>query len=174
MKVEFTCAQCGTVGQQEAGAVNRAHRRGMRLFCSRRCNGLARRVNKSNEQKKEEKRIYDAAYRVKNFAVLKVKKAAWYQATADREKERAHRKANMARHVEYCRQPEYRAKKIDYDRRRRASAFGEYAECHLLLLDLSKECLSRMSRYEIALANGTLSKSRQRRREYEKLISGRP
>ena len=66
----------------------------------------------------EEKRLYDAAYRKKNLAMLKAKKRAYFKRTYDPVKAAIGRKARMARHVAYCRRPEYREWKRAYDKRR--------------------------------------------------------
>ena len=98
--------------------------------------------------------------------MLKAKKSAYFQRTYDPEKARIERVANMARHVEYCRQPEYKAKKHVYDKRRYANEnFGLFAGVYMVLSDLEKEIDSRASDYEIRKANGTLNKKLQRRRQ---------
>jgi hypothetical protein len=162
----FTCGYCGKATTQPAGAVNRARRIGAKLFCNLTCSVLARRKPKTKEQKVEEKRLYDAEYRQKNLARLKAEKRAYYAENHDREKEAAYRKANMHKHVEYCRRPEYRAKKAVYDLDRRAAEYGEFAEAYKLTLAVDREVKSRMSRYEIYAANGTLNKKLQRTRLY--------
>ena len=163
-KVTITCERCGAASEKEAGAVNRARRSGLRLFCSRTCAGEGRRTHKSKAQKVEEKRQYDTEYRTKNRAMLKAKKAAHYQATRDPEKERAYRKATMARHVEYCRRPEYKAYKREYDRQYRASEFGPFAEAYLLAIDLNREIKERMTNAQIDQQNGTAAKRQARAR----------
>ena len=75
----------------------------------------------------------------------------------------------MPKHVEYCRRPEYRASKREYDRKHRAQQdFGPFAEAALILGDLDAEIATRASRYEIYSANGTLNKALRRKREYAK------
>ena|SRR3990167_2456022 len=162
--MKFRCAHCGTKADKPAGEVNRARRAGYRLFCGRRCSGLARRQWKSAAQRKREKRLYDMEYRRKNRALLKAKKAAYYQANRDPEKERAHRKANMARHVEYCRQPKYKAYKHEYDRQYRARDFGPFAEAYLLAIDLNREIKGRMTNEQIKRENQTWGKRQARAR----------
>ncbi len=169
------CAHCLKPVTQSASALGRAEREGRRVFCDRRCMGLARRVEKSKAQKVEEKRLYDEAYRQKNLAALKAKKAAYFQRTYDPAKAAVERKGRMAQHVEYCRRPEYKAWKAEYDRAYRAKAdFGPFWEAALLLLQVDEEVASRMSRYEIYSANGTLNKSLRRKREYESSVGYRP
>lgn len=163
------CAYCGSRVEKCTREINRAKNTGAPLYCNRTCAGLGRRQNKTKAQKIEEKRLYDAAYRAKNIEILKRKKSAHYQRTRDPVKEALIRKERMHLHVEYCRQPEYRKWKKDYDRKYRAAKiYGEYAEPFMLLMDIENEVLSRMSRYEIYAANGTLNKHKARRRDYDK------
>jgi hypothetical protein len=165
MKAAFICANCGKASEKEAGAINRANAGGFNLYCSRECSSIGRRKGKTPEQLKAEKKAYDEQYRAKNRARLKAQKAAYYAKTADREKEREIRKERMPQHVEYCRRPEYRAKKHEYDRQYRAREYGQFGDAYLLLVDIQKEVLSRASRYEIDLANGKLNKRRKRKDE---------
>ena len=84
---------------------------------------------------KKEKAAYDREYRKKNLAWIKAKKADYFQRTYDPVKAAKERKKRMPEHVEYCRQPKYRAYKRKYDRKRRASKFGEFAEAYEALKD---------------------------------------
>jgi hypothetical protein len=88
---------------------------------------------------KEAKAAYDREYRKKNRERLRVEKAAYFQRTYDPVKAAKERKKNMHRHVEYCRQPEYRVWKKGYDRQRKLSGFGGFAEAFELLEALRKE-----------------------------------
>lgn len=156
------CKYCGAVVQQPQGAINRAIRLGKPIYCDRDCAGLARRVPPS--EKKEAKRIYDAQRRAELAAEISAKKAEYYQRTRDPAKERARRQANMDRHVQYCRQPEYVTYKADYDRERRSKEYGEFADAYLLLLDLEREVRSRATGYERRKARGYYTRSAQQRR----------
>ncbi len=170
--ISVKCAQCGTERRMYVGHVNRAQKNGNRLFCSRECSGVARRKFKSDEQKKAEKKAYDAEYRVRDVEGRKAKKADYYQRTKDREKEARIRKERMPKHVEYCRRPEYVAWKREYDRQYRAKAdYGEYWEAFILALDIRRECLSQMTDTEIRMQNGTFGKSQKRKRDYERTLS---
>ena len=160
--VAALCRYCGAMVQQSQGNIRRAIREGKPLYCDRVCGGAARRVPLA--QKKDAKRIYDAQRRVEKATEIRENKAAYYQRTRDPAKERERRLANMDRHVEYCRQPEYRAYKADYDRRLRASEYGEYGEAYLLLLDLEQEIRSRATSYERRKARGYYTRAAQQRR----------
>ena len=160
--VAALCRYCGAVVQQPQGSIRRALREGKPLYCDRACSGAARRV--PPDRKKEAKRIYDAQRRVDKATELRAQRAAYYQRTRDPARERERRLANMDRHIEYCRQPEYRAYKADYDRRRCADEYGEYAEAYLLLLDLEQEIPSRATAYERRKARGYYTRAAQQRR----------
>lgn len=163
----MNCAQCGKPLNKSASAANRAEKTGAQLFCNKVCFGLSRR-NKNpptEAERKEAKRIYDANRRVEKAAELKAKKAAYYAANHDREKERQRRKKRMHLHVAYCQRPEYRERKKEYDRKRRADQlFGEFSESALLLQDMELEIADRATKYEIYLTNGTINKALMRRR----------
>lgn len=164
------CPQCLGLFETETGRFNRAAKIGSPLYCGRVCAGLARRLKNppTDEQRRSAKAAYDAKRRngPKRSEIL-AKKLAHYYANHDRLKAEhaVYRAAHMDRHVEYCRQPEYRAKKAVYDRRRRAEKnFGEFSEAALLLTDIDREIAERSTKYEIYLGNGTLNKALQRRR----------
>lgn len=171
--MKVVCAHCGRKVERSTGHVNRARKLGLNVYCNRKCAGLGRRVFKTKAQKVEEKRLYDMEYRRKNRKMLKEKKRTYFQRTYDPVKAAKVRAARMPYHVEYCRQPAYKRWKRRYDERYRANRiFGPYAESFLLLQKIEKEIASRMSKYEIGLANGTINKAMHRRREYERLIRG--
>lgn len=169
------CAHCRKPVKQPPSAINRALRAGLTIYCDRVCAGLARRKHKTKAQKVAEKKVYDAAYRLRDPAALKERKATYFKATYDPAKAAIERKANMARHVEYCRLPEYREWKAKYDKKYLAKRrYGPFDECALLLREIEEEVTSRMSRYEIYMANGTINKTQRRKREYETSVGYRP
>ncbi len=171
--MKVVCEHCRKKVERCAGDVNRARKAGLKLFCDRRCTGLFYRKHKTKEQLVLEKRLYDMEYRRKNRKRLKIQKREYFDRTYDPVKAAVERKARMPRHVEYCRQPAYRRWKSKYDKRYSAKKmFGPYAESFLILQKIDKEIASRMSRYDIQLANGTLNKAQTRKRDYERLIGG--
>jgi hypothetical protein len=161
-KVIALCGYCDAVVPQSQSSIRRALREGKPLYCNRACSGMARRVPR--DQKRAAKRVYDAQYRTGKATEISAKKAAYYRRTRDPVKERERRRKNMGRHVEYCRRPEYRACKADYDRERSSREYGEYAEAYLLLLDLEREIRSRATSYERLKARGYYTRSAQQRR----------
>lgn len=155
---------CYTCGKP----VDHKQRGDLKLFCGRKCFGISRRKGKTKQQKVAEKRAYDMEYRAKNLALIKAKKAAYFQRTYDPKKAAKERKKKMPRHLEYCRQPKYKEWKSRYDQEYRAKKyFGAFWESAILCMQLDEEILSRMSRYEIGAANGTINKSLERKRAYE-------
>lgn len=168
--MKVICPQCHISFDAETGRVNRAAKIGAPLYCGRVCMGLARRLKNplTDEQRRAAKSAYDAERRNgSKRAEILAKKRAYYYANWEQinEKFAEYRAAHMDRHVEYCRQPEYRTKKSEYDRRRRAEMnFGEFSEAALILSDIEREIEERSSKYEIYRNNGTLNKAQQRRR----------
>jgi hypothetical protein len=163
--VKFTCAHCEKVGDKPTGEITRARNAGLNLYCDRRCSGLGRRGGKTEAERVEEKRLYDIEYRAQNRAMLKAKKRAYHVRTYDPAEAAIKRKKNMPRHVAYCRRPEYKAKKVVYDRKHRAEKwFGPFAEAAMLATDLNREIKQRMTNHEIKWQNQTSNKSQFRRR----------
>lgn len=158
------CAWCREPHGRCVGAVNQARKKGLPLYCDRRCAGMARRTFVPKAIKVAEKAAYDAAYRKKNRAMLKAKKQAYFQRTYDPTRAAKVRKARMHLHVAYCRQPRYKAWKRRYDQQRRDSEYGAFAEAARLAINLNREVKSRSSNYEIRLQNETLNKRLARTR----------
>lgn len=156
------CGYCGAIVTQSQSSIRRAVRESKNLYCDRVCSGMARRVKP--EQKKNAKRVYDARRRKEKSTEISAKKSAYYQRTRDPAKERARRAANMDRHAEYCRRPEYQDYKAGYDLHRRSQEYGEYAEAYRLLLDLEREIRERATIYERLKARGYYTRSAQQRR----------
>lgn len=170
-----TCAQCGTVSYKPVGAVNRSQAKGAPLYCNRECAGIGRRKNRTANEKKHLKAEYDRKRRAElGDALLAEKRAAYHAKVAvdpvsARAKEREARQRRMPKHVEYCRRPEYRKWKAQYDRQYLArKQFGDFGEAAIVLNDLCSEIASRSTFTERAILKGTLNKHTQRRREYER------
>ena len=75
----------------------------------------------------------------------------------------------MPYHVEYCRQPAYKAKKKVYDKKRRDKELGDFAKAHDVILKLVKEIHRQMpdreARYAQAGRHGWSPITHQKRRE---------
>lgn len=158
------CCYCGTEIEKTLGNINRSLRRGMMLFCDQMCFGLYHRAWKTESQNKAHKSEYDAKYRAVNQKVVKKKKAEYFKKDYDAnpEKYKAIRQTRMAAHVEYCRDPEYRKKKVKYDAEYRAKKiYGEFWESALLLFELDKELPDKsITRIEKGLDNKTQKRKR--------------
>ena len=153
--------------------MNRARREGRRLFCSRRCFGLDRRVHRSRAEKRRRKAAYDAVYQKENRARRLVQKREYHARTYDPKLARKVRKARSRYHVAYCRQyyadPAKKAAKVEYDKWfRNGKRVGEYAECAILLNELWKEIRKQEpSWYERAKAKGFLIKLQEKKRDQD-------
>ena len=81
----------------------------------------------------------------------------------------------MPQHVEYCRQPEYRVWKKEYDKHHLArKQYGDFGEAVIALRELEQEVTDRIERTDIYAANGTLNKKQTRRRDYDRAYSNQP
>lgn len=171
MKSPVTCSYCGDITHKENGAINRAKKQNKSMYCNRLCSSKAKKL--TDEEKKENKRLYDIEYRRRPD--YKQKKYESYKRNYDKEKERIKRKVNMYKHIEYCRQPEYRKKKKEYDKLRRSKIkYGEFSGVHLLLMDLEDEITERATKYQISLENQTINKAQRRKRNEQRFNSDKP
>jgi hypothetical protein len=169
------CKHCGAAVQHPQSHINRSLRQGRPLFCNLACSSASRRlVNPPTEaERKAAKKAYDAEYRLRNIEKRKAEKAAYYQRTRDPEKERELRAARMPQHVEYCRRPEYKAKKSAYDKERRLAEYGEFAETAALLEEVEREIRERATAYEVRVQQGYYTRNAQKRRRELWLSSNR-
>lgn len=176
--MQIACAHCGKVTDKAAGAVNRARKAGLAIYCDRVCAGLGRRKPpKSVEQRKAEKRAYDAARREALADRIKAEKAAYYKRVHDPEKEALARKKRMPKHVEYCRRPEYVAWKREYDKEYRAKQdYGEFWESAILVNEIRAKALELAGGdYELRFSKGYFDRgTQQRRRAYDRLDREEP
>jgi len=160
--MKWKCFYCGNDLEITSGALHRANKKGLNVYCNRVCAGLGRRCNKTNEQKKKEKAEYDRKYRKENKERLKKEKHEWFKLNYDKEKAALTRKENMPRHVEYCRRPEYKKWKKEYDKKYLAKKeFGEFAEAALVLFELEKQLDKKQIKYDQGLINKTQKRKRQ-------------
>lgn len=160
--ITLQCQWCGDPFKRRLAHFVRS---GPNAYCSRECAGYGRRKEKSDAQKRAEKSEYDSQYRQEKRAIIKARKAEYFQRTYDPQKAAVERKKRMPYHVEYCRRPEYRAKKHEYDIHYNAKrAFGPFGEAFVILNQLDAAIKSRMSKYEIRIQQKTLNKSQQRKR----------
>ena len=145
-KIRCICPQCQLPFDAKVSRINRAEKIGAPLYCGKVCFGLANRLKNppTEAERKAAKAEYDRQYRERNAEKRKQSHAEyfkhWYAQPENRAAARAIRKANMQRHVEYCRRPEYREYKRGYDRQYQAKRdYGEFAEAALMLRELKDE-----------------------------------
>jgi len=143
--VKPNCDYCGCVVPQRQGHINRARKKGLPLYCDRKCAGLGRRKHKTVEQKKKEKKAYDILYRKNNLKRLATEKAKYFQRTYDPAKAAVERKKRMPSHLEYCRKPEYRAKKQKYDEIYRTFGTVRVPQEFKEIVDLQKQLAKAVS-----------------------------
>lgn len=161
----MNCNYCGKPLNKTTGEINRAKKAGLSLYCNRECSGLGRRNDKTKEQKKLEKQQYDKEYRNKNKERIKAKKAEYNKTKAGRATQKRDRDKRKEQHLEYCRQPEYRAYKKEYDQKHRAKKqYGEFWESAILLNKIEQQIPNR----EVKQQKGLINKSQKRKRNYEK------
>lgn len=169
--MQIICAYCGKAAEKKTGHANRAIKSGLRLFCGKECSGLGRRQNKSTEQKKLEKAKYDNQYRRRDYVKQKRHEYFLRDYAANPEKYRKERQRRMQAHIEYCRQPEYREKKKEYDRTHRARKFyGDFAEAALILFQIEEFIDNRQIKNNLGLNN----KSQKRKRQWKTNKNSQP
>lgn len=159
------CEHCGKPLEKSTGHVNRARKVGMKLFCNRICFGLNRRVQRTTEQKKEIKRLYDIEYRKKNHDYVEARRKAYEKSPAGRAMQKRNREKFKQHHLEYCRTPEYKAWKKNYDKVNHAKYnYGEFWEANLILNEI--ETVIEPERKETKVQKGTYNKSQKRKRTW--------
>lgn len=159
------CPICNSEFTKSTGTINRAKKKNRKLYCSQKCSGFAHRKIISLEEKKRLKAEYDKQYREKNLEEIKLKKKEYFQKTYDPVQAAIDRKKTMPRHVEYCRRPEYKVWKKQYDHDYRYQIrFGEYAEAAKILYQLENS----IDRLEANIENKTINKSQKRKRLWHK------
>lgn len=162
------CNYCNQEFEISTGHYNRAIKQGNSVYCNRVHAELGRRIEKSVKQKKAEKREYDRQFREKNADRIKKEKARWFKNTYDPVKAAIKRKEIMPRHVEYCRQPQYKKWKKEYDKKYRAQKeYGEFSEAFIALTKLESELDTREFKYEWGLTN----KSQNRKRSWQRKLT---
>lgn len=117
----YVCPHCNESFTMEASQYNhrlknKPKKGPPKIYCSKTCSGLARRTSKA--EKIEAKRLYDIEYREKNKESLKKKNQEYNSSPAGRAMQKRARDKKKDYHLEYCRTPEYRAWKREYDQKR--------------------------------------------------------
>jgi hypothetical protein len=159
--MKIKCAYCKKTSDKDAGDVNRAKKIGAPIYCDRKCAGLARRKGITDEEKKRIKAEYDKNYRKR--ASTKERKAEQfkkdYAANPDKYKEQ--RKRRYPKHLEYLRNPEYKAYKKEYDQKHRAEKlYGDFAEAAIALHKLRSIVDNRQAKKEQNIFNKSIKRKR--------------
>lgn len=156
---EIICDGCGKKAHKRTGAVNRSRREGRPVFCTRQCFVDTRKTTKAD--KIEVKRIYDLRYSKENAQRIKERNQIYNETPAGRAMQKRNRDKFTQRHLEYCRTPEYRKWKKEYDIKHRAKKnYGEFWESFILLQDIE----SHIDKYEVSILNNNYNKSQKRKR----------
>lgn len=162
----IVCDCCKKKADLSTGKVNRAKKDGYKIYCSRACSSEARRFHRSNEEKKRLKKEYDKQFRKLNADRIKKAKAEAFKKDYEKhpEKYKLIRQKRKEEHNEYCRQPEYKKWKTEYDKKYRAEKnYGEFAECFLLIKEIEKE----YNQQEVRQINNLHNKSQKRKRTWK-------
>lgn len=171
----LTCNYCHKqfkVKENNIGSRKKSIRLGLPIYCNRECAGLGRRTNETEDEKKIHKQWYDLFIRAsmtddeRNLDAFQ--NAVYFQMDyiANPEKYKEIRKKKMPKHIEYCRQPAYKAKKHTYDlERNHKTQYGDFWEASIILLQLEKEIDKRVAKGELKL----ITKSQKRKRKWQRL-----
>jgi hypothetical protein len=162
----MTCNYCKKELIKTKSAINRALIINAPLYCNKTCSGLAKRLNRTTEEKKALKSIYDKNFRKINAEKIKKSKHDYYKNTYDPIKASIDRKKRSNEHLEYCRQPKYKVYKKEYDKKYLAKKlFGEFWESALLIRDIEYE----YNQQEVRQINNLHNKSQKRKRLWKNL-----
>lgn len=143
------CDSCGTILVRKRGQFERTATG--KNYCDLACSGQARRCDKTAGQKRTSKAAYDKRRRERLGEGLRSKKREAYYADHEESlaagaRHRSKVRADPERHAAYREQqralaarPDWKAKKREYDRLRRASEYGELAGAFIALLELEAE-----------------------------------
>lgn len=162
------CPYCKKKADRGTGYVNRALKLNVPIYCSRVCSGLARRCNKTKEEKKLEKKEYDKKFRKLNAERIKKSKHEAFKKDYKNnpEKYKRIRQKRKEEHNEYCRRPEYRLKKKSYDHAYKLKLkYGEFWEAASTLLKLENKLDSKQIKYDL----GIINKTQKRKEKWKQL-----
>ena len=170
----IVCQHCGRNADKPTGAVNRARKAGLRIFCGKACASEARCSERTEADRKAAQAEYDRARRAEQGdRLLAEKRSAYFRdhkrslaKQAERRKDPAYVAKMRAYQREWCRRPAYRAAKKAGDRARRAAIeFGdtELAEAFVALCELEESL--RPMRDENKAKIGRINLCQNRRRK---------
>lgn len=157
------CPYCKKEADIPKAYVLKARSVGAPKYCSKLCSGLARKIWRTDAEKKAIKKLYDEQYRTREYVKLQKNFAFHLDYRANPEKYRKERQRKMKAHIEYCRKPEYKKWKKQYDHKfRLKKKYGEYWECASIMVSLDKTLNTK----EIKINQGLINKSQKRKRKW--------
>lgn len=160
--IKTSCDFCGKEIEKNIGCFNRARKLNRGVYCNRTCSGLGRRKNRTKEELREMDKKRTARYKAKNIEVIRKRNREYWRKNYNPQKAKEARIRN--KHSEYCRTPEYRKYKQEYDRKYRANKnYGEFADAWLTLLEIEKEIDNR----EAKAQNSIINKTQRRKRAWQ-------
>ena len=168
-RIDYTCPNCGTIRNIRLAYLTRANKIGSPLYCTRACAGLARRSNKTKEEKVREKAEYDKQYRYYHKEGIKQKKAAAFKKdyAENPEKYKAVRQARYPEHLKYLQSAEYKEWKRKYDESYHAKRrYGDFAESFIILKEIIK--INDYTK-EQQFQDGLLSRTTKSKRQWKNL-----
>ncbi len=161
------CQQCKKKAYFPIGKINRANKCGYKIYCGRNCSIDARKLHRSDEEKRRIKKEYDKQFRKLNADTIKKRKAEAFKKdyAKNPEKYKLIRQRRKEEHKQYCRQPEYKKWKAEYDKKYLAEKnYGEFAECFLLIKEIENE----YDQQEVRQINNLHNKSQKRKKEWKR------
>lgn len=162
------CAYCGKDTEKYTGHVNRARKMGLNVYCDRKCSGLGRRDERTEEEKKRAKAEYDKKYLARNFEKRKRQAQEYNASPAGRAMQKRNREKFKESHLEYCRTEKYKQWKKQYDKQHLAKKkYGEFWESAIILNEI--DTIIQPEKYNIRLEKGTFNKSQKRKRLWNSL-----
>lgn len=161
------CILCGTIFYENPAKTRYCLTKGWLnagKFCSKVCSGKNRRINRTEAEKKEIKRLYDIEYRKRTGESRKKAKKAYFLANREKilNQMRLRRatpeyKERMKKYLSTYWNPKKKELKSDYDRKRRCNLKWDnpdLAEAEYYLLGIEDQVFKKMEKYERLLARG--------------------
>jgi hypothetical protein len=175
--MKLICCYCSNefiVLPNNIGQRNNSIRLGLPIYCNRTCAGLGRRGDETLEEKRQIKTWYDLFLRISMTEDEKIfesfSRCVYFliDYKQNPNKYKKWRNKRMPKHVEYCRQPEYKEYKKGYDEQYRAKKhFGSYWESAIILKNLDNEIDYRESKRHNKIYNKSTTK---RKRAWQKQL----
>lgn len=133
--MRLTCDHCAAIFERPPGQTNRT--KSGKCFCSHLCAGASRKMDPAEKKRLASER--QRRWRAANPERVAKTKSDWHLRTYDPEKARESREARKEWHRAYVAKYNVtnREAKAAYDQAYKAAEYGEFAECWLLLKELT-------------------------------------